>query len=76
MVYRTSALLLLAGLVASKVPLFLLAFSLLGIVALWRAPLSREMLALLLCTGVVAGLICSRCFLPKERGAEFVMRCL
>ena len=43
------------GLVASKVPLFLLAFALLGIVALWRAPLSREMLALLLCTGAVAG---------------------
>ena len=41
------------GLVASKVPLFLLAFALLGLVALWRAPFSREMRALLFCTGAV-----------------------
>ncbi|MGH7937334.1 MAG: hypothetical protein ACRD5Z_02140, partial [Bryobacteraceae bacterium] len=37
------------GLVASKIPLGLLAFSLLGLVLLRRAPLSREMRAFLFC---------------------------
>lgn len=43
------------GLVASKVPLFLLALALFGVAALWRAPLSRGQRALLLCSAVVAG---------------------
>ncbi len=43
------------GLVASKVPLFLLALALLGAGALWRAPLTREMRALLFFTACVAG---------------------
>ena len=43
------------GLIASKVPLFLLALVLLGGAALWRAPLTREMRALLFCTAGVAG---------------------
>ena len=43
------------GLVAAKVPLFLLALALLGAAALWRAPLTREMRALLFCTACVAG---------------------
>ncbi len=43
------------ALVASKVPLFLLALVLLGGAALWRAPLTQEMRALLFCTAGVAG---------------------
>lgn len=42
------------GLIASKVPLFLLLLSSIGIAALWRAPLSRETRALLFCTGAFA----------------------
>lgn len=42
------------GLIASKIPLFLLLLSSVGVVALWRAPLSREARALLLCTGAFA----------------------
>ena len=38
------------GLIAVKVPLFLLALCFLGGAMLWRAPLSREMRLLLLCT--------------------------
>lgn len=41
------------GLVTSKIPLGLLALSLLGLVLLWRAPLSRETKALLFCIGAI-----------------------
>ncbi|MBA2431012.1 MAG: phospholipid carrier-dependent glycosyltransferase [Chthoniobacterales bacterium] len=43
------------GLIAAKIPLSLLAMSVLGAWALWRAPLSREMRLLLLCTLAMAG---------------------
>ena len=41
------------GLAVSKIPLGLLAFSLLGLILLWRGPISREMKALLFCIGAV-----------------------
>jgi len=41
------------GLIAAKTPLFMLALCLLGAVALWRAPLSREHRFLILCTAGV-----------------------
>ena len=43
------------GVIAAKVPLFLLAFSLLGIAVLWHAPLSREARWLLLSAAAMAG---------------------
>lgn len=42
------------GLVASKIPLGLLALSLLGLALLWRAPLSRTMNALLFCIAAIS----------------------
>lgn len=43
------------GVIVTKVPLFLLGFCLVGTLALWRAPLSREMRWLLLCALGMAG---------------------
>ena len=43
------------GVIAAKVPLFLLAFALLGGAVLWRAPLSREARWLLLAAAAMAG---------------------
>lgn len=43
------------GVIVTKVPLFLLAFCSLGVIAVWRAPLSREMRWLLLCALGMAG---------------------
>ena len=43
------------GVIAAKVPLFLLAFSVVGAGALWRAPLTREARWLLLAAAAMAG---------------------
>ena len=43
------------GVISTKVPLFLLALSLLGVAVLWRAPLSREARWLLLLAAAMAG---------------------